>query len=170
MRGTFPRIVYSLSTELSVYNPTEDASRLTLHILCVVCIEVLCDCCIRMTETGGDVNGFRPCFDETCCMGMTKTVWVEVKLTQTSLDTLMPVWYPVWQNTEQMAADIALWRRYLFGEYDTDVILSRTVDKFLTRKRMLKKSQQWSHRTVDVSPSEEAHRLMNKFYGCSNSS
>ena len=50
------------------------------------------------------------------------------------------------------------------------VILSRTVDKFLTRKRMLKQSQQWSHRTVDVSPSEEAHRLMNKFDGCSNSS
>ena len=24
---------------------------------------------------------------------------------------------------------------------------------------MLKQSQQWSHRTVDVSPSEEAHRL-----------
>ena len=51
-----------------------------------------------------------------------------------------------------------------------NMILSRTVDKFLTRKRMLKQSQQWSHRTVDVSPSEEAHRLMNKFYGCSNSS
>lgn len=50
------------------------------------------------------------------------------------------------------------------------LILSRTVDKFLTRKRMLKQSQQWSHRTVDVSPSEEAHRLMNKFDGCSNSS
>ena len=50
------------------------------------------------------------------------------------------------------------------------MILSRTVDKFLTRKRMLKQSQQWSHRTVDVSPSEEAHRLMTKFDGCSNSS
>ena len=53
---------------------------------------------------------------------------------------------------------------------DNALILSRTVDKFLTRKRTLKKSQQWSHRTVDVSPSEEAHRLMNKFDGCSNSS
>ena len=36
------------------------------------------------------------------------------------------------------------------------LILSRTVDKFLTRKRTLKKSQPWSHRTVAVSPSEEA--------------
>ena len=81
MRDTFPRIVYSLSTELSVYNPTEDARRLTLHIFCVMRIEVLRDCCIRMTETGGDVNGFRPCFDQAGCMGMTKTVWVEVKLT-----------------------------------------------------------------------------------------
>ena len=53
---------------------------------------------------------------------------------------------------------------------EADVTLSRTVDKFLTRKRMLKQSQQWSRRTVDVSPSEEAHRLMNKFDGCSNSS
>ncbi|WP_159060775.1 cation:dicarboxylate symporter family transporter, partial [Selenomonas massiliensis] len=42
------------------------------------------------------------------------------------------------------------------------LILSRTVDKFLTRKRMLKQSRQWSHRTVDASPSEEAHRLLNK--------
>ena len=52
----------------------------------------------------------------------------------------------------------------------TEVILSRTVDKFLTRERMLKNLQQWSHRTVDVSPSEEAHRLLNKSGGCSNSS
>ena len=36
------------------------------------------------------------------------------------------------------------------------LIWSRTVDKFLTRKRTLKKSQPWSHRTVAVSPSEEA--------------
>ena len=50
------------------------------------------------------------------------------------------------------------------------VILSRTVDKFLTRERMLKNLQQWSHRTVDASPSEEAHRLLSKFGGCSNSS
>ena len=49
------------------------------------------------------------------------------------------------------------------------MILSRTVDKFLTRKRTLKKSQQWSHRTVDVSPSEEAYRLLNKSGDCSNS-
>ena len=50
------------------------------------------------------------------------------------------------------------------------LILSRTVDKFLTRERTFKWLRQWSHRTVDVSPSEEAHRLMNKFDGCSNSS
>ena len=125
MRGTFPRIVYNLSTELSVYNPTEDTRCLLLHILRVVRVEILRDCYIRVTETGGDVNGFRPSFDETCCMGMTKAVWVNVKLTQTSFDALMPVWYPVWQNTEQMAADIALRRCYLFGEYNTDAILRR---------------------------------------------
>ena len=57
----------------------------------------------------------------------------------------------------------------LFGAFRA-MILSRTVDKFLTRERTLKKLQQWSHRTVDVSPSEEVHRLWNKFGGCSNSS
>lgn len=64
------------------------------------------------------------------------------------------------------------YRQFIYrlrNRYDA-MILSRTVDKFLTRKRMLKKSRQWSHRTVDVSSSEEAHRLMNKFDGCSNSS
>ena len=50
------------------------------------------------------------------------------------------------------------------------LILSRTVDKFLTRKRTLKKSQPGSHRTVDISPSEEALCLLNKCGGCSNSS
>ena len=50
------------------------------------------------------------------------------------------------------------------------LILSRTVDKFLTRERTFKWLRQWSHRTVAASPSEEAHRLLNKFGGCSNSS
>ena len=50
------------------------------------------------------------------------------------------------------------------------LILSRTVDKFLTRERTFKWLRQWSHRTVDVSPSEEAHRLLNRSGGCSNSS
>ena len=50
------------------------------------------------------------------------------------------------------------------------MILSRTVDKLLTRKRTLKKSRQWSHKTVDVSPSEEVRRLRNRSGGCSNSS
>ena len=90
MRDTFSHIVYSLSTD---YNPSEDARRLTLHILCVMRIEVLRDYCIRMTETGGDVNGLRPCFDEPRCMGMTKAVWF--KLTQTRCDALMLVWYPI---------------------------------------------------------------------------
>ena len=53
---------------------------------------------------------------------------------------------------------------------DRDMILSRTVDKFLTRERTFKWLRQWSHRTVAASPSEEAHRLLNKFGGCSNSS
>ena len=61
MHDTFSHIVYSLPTD---YNPSEDARRLTLHIRCVMRIEVLRDYCIRMTETGGDVNGLRPCFDE----------------------------------------------------------------------------------------------------------
>jgi len=50
------------------------------------------------------------------------------------------------------------------------LILSRTVDKFLTREQTLKKLYQWNHRTDDASSPVEARRLPNKFGGCSNRS
>ena len=50
------------------------------------------------------------------------------------------------------------------------VILSRTVDKFLTREQTLKKLYQRNHRTDDASSPVEARRLPNKFGGCSNRS
>ena len=72
------------------------------------------------------------------------------------------------QLSEKMQSFLS---RYRVGRLlRSEMILSRTVDKFLTKKRTLKKSQQWSHRTVAASPSEEVRRLRNRSGGCSNSS
>ena len=60
-----------------VYKTLEDAGGLLLHLYSVVCIEVLRDGRVRMTETGGNVNGLRTGFDQPRCVRMAKTVRVQ---------------------------------------------------------------------------------------------
>ena len=50
------QIVYKKSF---VYKPFKDACCLLLHLLCIVRVEILRDCCVGVPETGGNVNRLR---------------------------------------------------------------------------------------------------------------
>ena len=60
-----------------VYKPAKDARRLLPHLLRVVRVKILRDCCVGMPETCGNVNRLRTCFDETRRVCMAEAVRVQ---------------------------------------------------------------------------------------------
>ena len=70
--------VYDLSTESPAYNLTENAGGLLLQILCIVGLKVLGDGSINVTKTGGNIDGFCSCLDQSRCVGMAEAMCVEI--------------------------------------------------------------------------------------------
>ena len=60
-----------------VYETSEDGGSFTLHLLGIMRIKILRDRYVRMTETGGHINGVCTGFDEPCRVCVPKTVRVQ---------------------------------------------------------------------------------------------
>lgn len=65
---------YNLSTKSLAYKFGKDGGSLALHFLCIVCIEVLCDSNLCLTEARSDVDRVCAGLDQPCCMYMSEAV------------------------------------------------------------------------------------------------
>lgn len=113
-----------MSTKLLAYNLTEEASCFLHHILCIVRIQVLRDVCIGMSKACCDINRLCLRLNQSCCMGMTKTVRIEPRLSQNNRDEGVMERDTIRTDTDERTAQEVIRRRKFLRKKNQSPIIA----------------------------------------------
>ena len=74
------KLLYGAASAAAALNKAEEARGLLPHILCIMCIQVLRDGCVGVSEARCNIDGFGARLNQARCVGVAEAVRVESQL------------------------------------------------------------------------------------------